>query len=104
MQYDKACWNEVNTHIYCELYVDEIKLGNCPGGTMSNRGYKNIQRHFYERTNLNLKIRALKNRMTQVKTLYTFYKETLNETGLGANAQGGIIASEDWWKKKLKVI
>ncbi|KAG8100662.1 hypothetical protein GUJ93_ZPchr0013g37540 [Zizania palustris] len=37
--YDKANWSEENTHIFCELVVEQIRAGNCLNGTMSGRGY-----------------------------------------------------------------
>ncbi|KAG8060776.1 hypothetical protein GUJ93_ZPchr0002g25019 [Zizania palustris] len=37
--YDKANWSEENTHIFCELAVEQIREGNCLNGTMSGRGY-----------------------------------------------------------------
>jgi hypothetical protein len=40
--YDKENWTRANIFIFCKLVVEQIRAGNCPNGTMSNRGYKII--------------------------------------------------------------
>lgn len=49
---DKANWTEANTYVFCELAVEQIRAGNCPNGTMSNRGYKIIAQIFFEKSGL----------------------------------------------------
>jgi hypothetical protein len=49
---DKANWNEENTHIFCELCVEQIRAGNCVSGTMTTRGYKLIKEKLFAKTGL----------------------------------------------------
>ncbi|XP_066316368.1 uncharacterized protein [Miscanthus floridulus] len=42
--FDKANWTEENTHIFCDVVVEQIRAGNCLNGTMSGRGYKEMRR------------------------------------------------------------
>lgn len=62
-----------------------------------------MKQGFLLKAGLNLTIKQLKNRWTQCKTLYTFWKELQTSTALGRRPDGTVIASRAWWEKKLKV-
>ena len=57
-----------------------------------------------EKTGLYHEIRQFKNRWTQCKSMWTFHEMTLNNTGFGRNANGTVIADDDWWNKHTKVL
>jgi hypothetical protein len=59
--------------MFCELFVEQIRAGNCPYGIMSNMGYKIIAKKFLEKCGLWHSTKQLKNRWAQYKTLYTFH-------------------------------
>ncbi|XP_034569837.1 L10-interacting MYB domain-containing protein-like [Setaria viridis] len=101
-KYDKTNWSKTNTGIFCELAVEQMRLGNCPSGKMNTRGYKEMVQKFKERTNLNHAPKQFRNRWTQCKKLYTFYKFTMSQSGLGRKPNGAIRALEKWWKKTLR--
>ncbi|RCV17929.1 hypothetical protein SETIT_3G259900v2 [Setaria italica] len=100
--YDKANWSAENTSIFCELSVEQMRLGNCPGGKMNSRGYKEIARKFKERINLNHAPKQFRNRWTTCKKLYEFHKFAMSQSGLGRKANGAILADEEWWKTNIK--
>nr|TKV94554.1 hypothetical protein SEVIR_9G303033v2 [Setaria viridis] len=100
--YDKANWSAENTSIFCELCVEQMRLGNSPGGKINARGYKEIARKFNERTGLNHAPKQFRNRWTTCKKLYEFYKFVMSQSGLGRKANGAILASDEWWEENLK--
>ena len=67
------------------LAVDEMRKDNSSKGTMTRRGYDNL-RHFYEQqTDLKHDIRCMKNRFSQLKTMYSStsghnYKHAMTKT------------------------
>ena len=71
---------------------------------MTGRGYKEIRKKIREKTGLYHEIRQFKNRWTQCKSMWTFHEMTLNNTGLGKNANGTVIADDDCWNKHTKVL
>ena len=101
--YDKASWTEENTHIYCDLAVEQIRAGNCLHGIMSRRGYNMMRQGFLLKTGLNLSVKQLRNRWTQCKTLYSLWTMLNTSTALGRRPNGTIIASAAWWKRELEV-
>ncbi|XP_066311425.1 uncharacterized protein [Miscanthus floridulus] len=95
-RFDKANWtSEGNTHIFCELCVEQIREGNCPNGQMKNIAYKIIAQKYFERTGLNHEVKQFKNRWTQCKTMWQWHDWSQGETGLGRNENGTIIADDD---------
>lgn len=52
MKNSKANWSEPNTKVFCELWVEQIRAGNCCKGTMSRRGYNMLVDKYYISTGL----------------------------------------------------
>ncbi|WVZ71421.1 hypothetical protein U9M48_020011 [Paspalum notatum var. saurae] len=103
LYYDKAEWkNSTNNAVFCELCVEEIRAGNAPSGHMSARAYKNISDKFYARLGLRHSKLQLKNRWDALKGLYTFWLWANKQTAIGRSPNGGIVASEKWWKDHTK--
>nr|XP_034592111.1 uncharacterized protein LOC117853942 [Setaria viridis] len=99
---DKAQWSEPNTHVLCELWVEQIRGGNCHKGTMSTRGFKIVVDKFSKITGLKHDKGQLRNRINQLKILYGFWKKLQTRSGLGRRADGTVTASDWWWKQNTK--
>ncbi|KAJ1257410.1 hypothetical protein BS78_K057900 [Paspalum vaginatum] len=101
--YDKANWKKSrNNVVFCELCVEEIRAGNAPLGFITSRGYKNIADKFYERVGLRHSKLQFKNRWDALKGLYAFWLWAKKQTAVGRTPNGGIVASEEWWKNAHK--
>ncbi|XP_012704638.1 uncharacterized protein LOC105915206 [Setaria italica] len=99
---DKAQWTEPNTHLLCDLWVEQIRAGNCHKGTMSGRGYKIIVDKYSMVTGLKHDKMQLRNRINQLKIMYGFWKELQKQSGFGRKADGTVSALEWWWKDNTK--
>ncbi|CAN6235734.1 unnamed protein product [Urochloa humidicola] len=102
--FDKPCWtHEKNSHLFCDLALEQIRLGNCPSLQFKWGAVETIQQKFYEQTGLWLKPRAFTNRFTQCKAMYNWLKEHMSSTGGGINVHGGLGGhSEQWWIDNCK--
>ncbi|WVZ65981.1 hypothetical protein U9M48_015260, partial [Paspalum notatum var. saurae] len=103
VNFDKADWkNSRNNAVFCELCVDKIRAGNAPLGFITSRGYKNIADKFYGRLGLRHSKLQFKNRWDTLKGLYAFWLWAKKQTAVGRTPNGGIVASEEWWKTHTK--
>ena len=64
------------------LVVDEMRKGNSSKGTMTRRGYDNLRDLYEQQTGLKHDLRCMKNRFSQLKTMYSYtsghnYKQVL---------------------------
>ena len=53
------------------LAVDEMRKGNSSKGTMTRRGYDNLRDFYEQQTGLKHDLRCMKNRFSQLKTMYS---------------------------------
>ena len=44
-----ANWDDRNTDIFCNLWIQQSQLGNCDRGIMNTAGYRGIVRDFYKK-------------------------------------------------------
>ncbi|KAI5007297.1 hypothetical protein ZWY2020_050742 [Hordeum vulgare] len=100
---DKAEWtNSENTTAFCSFCVEEITAGNKSNGFMTARGYKNIAIKFEQNRGLRHSRMQFKNRWEELKRFYSFWLWLNKQTGLGRSPSGGIVASDEFWKKHTK--
>ncbi|KAE8804305.1 hypothetical protein D1007_19720 [Hordeum vulgare] len=100
---DKAKWtNSENTAAFCSLCVEEITAGNKSNGFMTARGYKNIAIKFEQNRGLRHSRIQFKNIWEELKCFYSFWLRLNKQTGLGRSPSGGIVASDEFWKKHTK--
>ncbi|KAE8801215.1 hypothetical protein D1007_23107 [Hordeum vulgare] len=100
---DKAEWtNSENAAAFCSLCVEEITAGNRSNGFMTARGYKNIAIKFEQNRGLRHSRIQFKNRWEELKCFYSFWLWLNKQTGLGRSPSGGIVASDEFWKKHTK--
>ncbi|CAO2207455.1 unnamed protein product [Urochloa humidicola] len=60
--FNKACWtHDKNSHLFCDLVLEQIRLGNCPSLQFKCGAVEAIQQKFYEQTGLWLKPKAFTN-------------------------------------------
>jgi hypothetical protein len=81
-----------------------MQKGNTSNGTMTRRGYDNLREFYEQQTSLRHNLKCVKNRYSQLKTMYSFYKWALDQTGVGRQANGGLDALLSWWERHTKVI
>ena len=53
------------------LAVDEMRKGNSSKGTMTRTGYDNLRDFYEQQTGLKHYLRCMKNRFSQLKTMYS---------------------------------
>jgi len=90
--------------VFSCLVVDEMRKGNSSKGTMTRRGYDNLRDFYEQQTGLKHDLRCMKNRFSQLKTMYSFYKWAQLQTGVGRQENGGIDAPLSWWDRHTRVI
>ncbi|XP_022684597.1 cold shock protein 2-like [Setaria italica] len=73
-RFDKAQWTEHNTGVLCDLWVEQIRSGNCPKGSITSRGLRIVADKYQMATGLKHQHSQIRNRINQLKTLHTFWK------------------------------
>ena len=104
----RALWdnNSSWTTTFCNLCVEQIQLGNRnKGAAFKTIGWTNIVTKFYDETGQNYDREQLKSRWDVLKGDWRVWEQLRNlDTGLGGDAvKGTILATDDWWSRKLKV-
>jgi len=41
--------NDENTNTFCDLWIDQTILGNCPNGKLNQAGYRSIAKEYFKR-------------------------------------------------------
>lgn len=101
----KATWEKNVIHIFCDLCLKEIEVGNRPGTHFNKNGWNNIVNNFKKETNRYYDRHQLKNKWDQLKKEWKQWKQLLkNETGIGWDPwRRTVDAADEWWRDKLKV-
>jgi hypothetical protein len=63
-----------------------------------------MREKYWQRAKLWHPGREFRNKMTNLKGLYTDWVWLQQQTGCGRGSNGEVIASADWWEKEIKVI
>ena len=100
-----AEWNDENTRIITELFVEQVRAGNRPNTHLTPDAFEEVSKQFTIRTGLDYKLAQLKNKWDKLKINYnTFKKLRLRETGGGWDFELNTVKQEaEWWKKTKKV-
>lgn len=67
---DNAEWNDENTRIVCELFVEPVEAGNHPNTHLNNPEYTLVIAKFAEKPRLKYKKMQLKNKWDKLKNGY----------------------------------
>lgn len=102
---DNAEWNNENTRIVCELFVEQVEAGNRPNTHLNNPGYTLVIAKFAKKTGLQYKKMQLKNKWDKLKNDYNIWRKLrTKETGLGWDYEKKTIkATPERWKNLKKV-
>ncbi|KAK8938597.1 hypothetical protein KSP39_PZI011519 [Platanthera zijinensis] len=101
-----ASWENAQVHIFCDICIREIDLGNRPTTHFSKEGWKNVIDNFKARTGLTYDRAQLKNKWDQLKRDWKLCRDLKRgETGLGWNPiKKTIDASDEWWKERIEML
>ncbi|KAK8937139.1 hypothetical protein KSP39_PZI011929 [Platanthera zijinensis] len=101
-----ASWENAQVHVFCDICIREIDLGNRPTTHFSKEGWKNVIDNFKARTGLTYDRAQLKNKWDQLKRDWKLWRDLKRgETGLGWNPiKKTIDASDEWWKERIEML
>ncbi|KAK8936682.1 hypothetical protein KSP39_PZI012756 [Platanthera zijinensis] len=101
-----ASWENAQVHIFCDICIREIDLGNRPTIHFSKEGWKNVIDNFKAHTGLTYDRAQLKNKWDQLKRDWKLWRDLKRgETGLGWNPiKKTIDASDEWWKERIEML
>jgi hypothetical protein len=88
----------------CEIACEEIEVGNYTGRVWQPQAYKNIREKYWQRAKLWHPGREIRNKMTNLKTLYTDWVWLQQQTGCGRDPHGEVTATPAWWEREIKVL
>lgn len=77
--------------------------GNRNNGHFTSRAYHNIVEKYYNRTRLKHTRLQTKNRLQNLRRLYTSWRSLNTSSGLG-QANGIVVADDDWWDENTQVL
>jgi hypothetical protein len=102
---NNAEWTDENTRIVCELFAEQVRIGNRSNTHLNKVGYDNVIAKFEEKTGLRYQKLQFKNKWSKLRNEYNLWKKLIaRETGLGWDqARATIVASDDWWARAKKV-
>ncbi len=100
-----AYWCDDNTKIVCEIFAEQVQIGNRSNTHLNKAGYKNVIQKFKERTGIEYTRKQFKNKWDRLKIDYGIWKQlTTKETGLGWDAsKQNIFMPAEWWRRTAKV-
>ena len=101
---DRAHWTDEHSGILCEIWVDQIKKGNCVDGVMNNRVVREVIRRYYVATNLVHAKSQIINRIRQLNSYWQFIQRLHKDSGLGCRKDATVDATDQWWEDNTKVI
>lgn len=100
----KANWDSLAAQAFCKICAQEKLDGNRPTAFLSNTGYKNLERKFYEITKRAYTKKQFKNRWDAMKSLYLAWKYYRSRaTGLGWDPEKMTFTADGgWWKEIIE--
>nr|ABA99322.1 transposon protein, putative, CACTA, En/Spm sub-class [Oryza sativa Japonica Group] len=100
MPMDSADWNDYNTRVVCEIFVEQVAAGNRPNTHLSNPGYNEVIEKFAVRTGLRYTRLQIKNKWDKHRVEYNCWKKLTSQTGLGwDNTKETVTATVEHWKQ-----
>ena len=100
-----AEWNDENTRILTELFVEQVNMGNRPNTYLTPAAFEEVAVQFKVRTCLEYKHTQLKNKWDKLKQDYNIFKRLkLRETGGGWDHEKNTVKQDPgWWKLAAEV-
>jgi hypothetical protein len=86
--YSMATWCDEYTRIACEIFADEVLIGNRSSTHLNKTGYQNVIQKIKERTRVVYTHKQFKNKWDRLKIDYGIWKQLTRHTGLGWDASG----------------
>ena len=86
------------------IWCNQIDIGNYTKGTMTKAGMREVIRQYTNATGKVHDREQIMFRYRQLKALWQFIKQLKTDTGLGRNSDGTVIADDEWWESKTKVM
>ena len=96
-----AEWNDEHLKVVCELFAEQVRIGNRPNTHLNTVGYAEVAKGFKDIIGLEYTKTQFKNKWDKLKSEYTIWKKlTTRETGTGWDSEKGTISQPlPWWKK-----
>ncbi|TVT99297.1 hypothetical protein EJB05_55346, partial [Eragrostis curvula] len=98
----RSHWNDEKIEILLDILIDAKNRGSYSNGNMKSRGYNYVLVEFFRRTGVKQHKGQIRNRLGQLKSMYSICERLHNQTGRGALRNGWPKASNKWWKQALK--
>ncbi|TVU18349.1 hypothetical protein EJB05_34439, partial [Eragrostis curvula] len=98
----RSSWNDENTDILLDIIIEAKNRGVYSNGSMKGRGYNYVLGQYYQRTGVKQHKTQIRNRLGQLKSMYSICQSLHNQTGRGVRSNGWPNASAKWWKQNLQ--
>ena len=100
-----ADWTDENVRIVCELFAEQVEIGNRSSTHLNKAGFTNVIQKFKQRTGIMYTRKQFKNKWDKLKVEYGIWKQLVDrQTGIGWDESGkNIDMPEEWWKKMANV-
>jgi hypothetical protein len=98
-----AFWSDERTRIVCDIFAEEVLIGNRSSTHLNKARYNNVIQKFKTATGLEYTRKQFKNKSERLKSDHSIWKQLKAQTGLGWDGNGNIIMIDEWWKKMSKV-
>ncbi|XP_028751933.1 L10-interacting MYB domain-containing protein-like [Neltuma alba] len=101
----KATWDPYTTKILIDVCAEQIVHKERQGTSFTRPGWGKIEKNFQERSGRMYDRRQLKNRFDILRKDWKLWDKLMSgETGIGYDvATNRILASDEWWQRKLLV-
>ncbi|TVU45199.1 hypothetical protein EJB05_04675, partial [Eragrostis curvula] len=98
----RSSWNDEKTEILLDIIIEAKNRGVYSNGSMKARGYNYVLGQYYQRTGVKQHKTQIRNRLGQLKSMYSICQRLHNQTGRGVRSNGWPKASAKWWKQNLQ--
>ncbi|XP_059627365.1 uncharacterized protein LOC132270183 [Cornus florida] len=100
----KLVWDDSHLEAFIICMEEEVYGGNRNNTTFTPNGWKNIRKGMSRRTGKNYELKQLKSKFNHLRVDYRAFMSLLGETGVGYNAETGMIVVEnERWTRLIKV-
>ncbi|XP_066311038.1 L10-interacting MYB domain-containing protein-like [Miscanthus floridulus] len=101
-----ADWTDENVRIVCELFAEQVEIGNRSSTHLNKASFTNVIQKFKQRTGILYTRKQFKNKWDKLKVEYGIWKQLVDrQTGIGWDESGkNIDMPEEWWKKMANAV
>lgn len=93
----RADWTPDRTALFCKLYCMQLDNGNCTMGVMSK--WQDLRSRFFAATGVMHSTEQFASKYRNLKKEWQFINVLrYGGSGLGRDANGNPVATEEWWK------